>query len=72
MAEREGLSGGFIRSPYIPRKAAITAGYGILGGLHGRLLFCRARIHSLVMGTIVEGRNIPTGPACRMVKALRY
>jgi hypothetical protein len=58
VAEREGLSDRFIRSPYFPRKAAITAGYGILGRLHRGLL-------SRAQSTDIEWQQLSERAICR-------
>jgi hypothetical protein len=64
LAEREGLSGNFVRSACIPKKTTIAAGYGILGGLHRRLLFQRPSTSPR------NGDDAVVGLKCGMVKAL--
>ena len=70
LAEREGLSGNLIRSPYISEKSCDCGGLRDTSRTTSQTTFCRAQIHSPKMATTVKARNIPPGFADRMVKAL--
>lgn len=70
LAEREGLSGGFLLSAHMPRKAAIAAGYGILNGLHRGLHFVALNPPALTWQRL-SLRNISMASSGTMVKNSR-
>jgi hypothetical protein len=59
LAEREGLSGGFIRSAYISEKSCDCG--GLLGYIADYIAdyLCRAQCSAPKLATIVEARNTP-------------